>query len=541
MGVRSTSWALAGFLAVASALAGGPTSANPAPPADRAIASAVTPADDLVVAHGQVVIQAKPLKYTTRTGLIPIYNDATGELMARMFIVAYTVEPSQGGRRSRPLTFLWNGGPGSNAGETHLAGFGPKGYIAPATYPQWTSPPSRIGDRPETLLATTDLVFVDPVGTGYSRATNEHNRELLYTVNGDAEAVAEMIRIYRTRLDAFDQPLFIGGESYGTTRAMEVAAALARRRTPLDGVILISGGYSVGQQVPGPLARALQVPYFTAMAHYHKRLPADLQALSRDEAVSRATAWARTEYVSSLEKLDGLTPEQRSALLAQLQRYTGVDPRFVDPKTLVLTKDVALDRLLDDKNLELGRYDSRMSAKRRNLAQPWAPTLDPSIIPMLDLMQGTSPSLIEYIRGPLGYRNDLLYKGPFGEGFHPQPLIYVAPGIADDWMSVLWEQHGDAAARAEAQRARASAPPALKRAMQLEPQMLVFNVTGMYDASCAEKDEAVARSDPEFRKRVRNGCYPAGHMIYTDAEVRRTFQRDFSRFVSDALAANHQP
>jgi carboxypeptidase C (cathepsin A) len=506
--------------------------------------------DQMAVTHNQVMIGGKPLRYTTRTGLIPIYDDATGALMARMFVVAYTVDRAPG-QKPRPLTFLWNGGPGANSSESHLVGFGPKGYVTPSTFPEWTAPPSKIADRPETLLTVSDLVFVDPIGTGYSRAVTDADRDVLYTTKGDAEAVAEMIRVYRTRYDAFDQPLFISGESYGTTRAMEVAWALARRRTPLAGVVLISGFYDLGQKVPHSLQQALDVPMFTATAHYFKRLPPDLQSEPRDQAVADAEKWARSEYAPALDAIDTLTPDQRSAVSAKLARYTGLDPRFIDQKTLVVSKDDDLDRLLDDRGLELGRYDSRLTAPRRDLsAAPWVPTRDPSIMPVLEMMQGTSPSEIRYLRYTLGFRTDLLYKGPFGEGFHPAPLRDVIPGIADDWMTLAWDRKTKADATAAQTPsapppdlpqvppgAKAQSEPPLRRAMEAEPGMRLMNVRGLYDSSCAEIDEAVARTDAGLRSRIRNKCYPSGHAFYTDAAVRGDYQRDFEEFVRAAISA----
>ena len=559
------------IIAAAVNLATGASLSSAAPTGSgfRLSGAPTTPSEEMAITAGQVTSAGKTLKYTAQAGLIPIYNDATGELMARLFIVAYTAEraPHQ---PPRPLTFIWNGGPGSSSSQVHLVGFGPKGFKTPETYPQWlTSPPAEIGDRPETWLAASDLVFVDPIGTGYSRATSERNRAILYTQRGDAEAVAEAIRIYRTRADAFDAPLFIAGESYGTTRAMEVAAALERRRTHLAGVILISGGYNTGQSVPPALNSALQISMYTATSHFHKRLPPDLQALSRDEAVQQAVTWARSAYAPALEKRDSLTPSERSTVVDGLVRYTGIDPQFIDNKTLVLDKEVFLDRLLDDRDMELGRYDSRMAFRRRNLEMSWAPNNDPSIKPMLDLMQGTSVPALRYIRNTLQYRSDLLYHGPFGEALHPLPLTQVQPGIYDDWTTLMWNR--DAAPAADAQTVQKAAPegaqsgapqsaqpaPAqeasqrageqaahrelpLRQAMEVNPRLLVFIVGGMFDGSCAARDEAVARTDAQFRGRVRNGCYAAGHMVYTDAEVRKALQHDFIKFVHDAVDGRSQ-
>ncbi len=498
----------------------------------------VTPAEDMVVTHGRVVVDGKALIYTVHTGLLPIYDNDTGELAARMFVIAYTLD-RPAGAAPRPLTFVWNGGPGSSSSQVHLMGFGPKTFQMPPTYPEWKGQPSVIGDNADTWLAVSDLVFVDPIGTGYSRATSDAWRDKLYTTFGDAEAVAEMIRVYRTRFDAFDRPLFLAGESYGTTRAMYVAEALSRRRTPVSGVVLISGFYDLGQQVPASLRAALDMPMFTATVWYHKRLPAELQAVSQEEAVRQATDWARNTYAPALERKDSLSVDERAKIVAGLARYTGLDPKFIDPKKLVVDKGDFTDHLLEDKGLELGRYDSREVLPRRKPGQQWGPRQDPSLTPMVDLMEGTSPPLIRYLRDTLGYHSDLLYRGPWGNSFHPDPIPFNPAGYADDWMALMWD-HGAAMKGQGSQRGLNGAPegpPPLELAMQAEPRMIVFSVTGLYDGSCVERDEEVARTDPGLRDRVRTGCYAAGHMVYTDTATRHELRRDFGKFVADGVAA----
>ena len=526
-------WRAAGFALAALALA----ATAPAPrPTAVAVAPPVTPADDMVVTHGRVAIDGKPLAYTVHTGLLPIYDNDTGQLAARMFVIAYTAD-RPAGAPPRPLTFLWNGGPGSSSSQIHLMGFGPKGFAMPDTYPQWKAPPSRIADRPETWLATSDLVFVDPIGTGYSRAVSEAWRDRLYTTHGDGEAVAEMIRVYRTRFDAFDQPLFLAGESYGTTRAMEVAADLARRRAPVAGVILISGFYDAGEKVAPALREALQAPFFTATAWYHHRLAPDLQALTQDQAVARATAWARSDYAPALARAGQLAPDERNRVAAALARYAGVDPKLVDPKTLRLSKDQVMDDMLADRGLELGRYDSRLATPRRDPGKVWGPREDPSLLPMIDLMEGNSPALIRYLRGDLGYKSDLLYRGPWGGAFHPDPFKPTGPVLKDDWMAAMWDHGAALRPPARGQAEGATEPPPLEAAMSAEPKMLVWSVEGLYDGSCAAREEAIAETPRPLRARVRASCYPAGHMVYTDKAVRLRLQRDFTAFVRDAAAA----
>jgi carboxypeptidase C (cathepsin A) len=488
-------------------------------------AAPIAPHEDKVVTtHHQVkLVGGKVLNYTARAGLLPLYVNDTGELMGSVFFVAYGVEPPAGAA-PRPVTFLWNGGPGSNSAQLQFMAAGPRRPTTAATYPEYgpdTETP--LIDNPDTWLENSDLVFIDPPGTGFSRATSTAFRDVLYTARGDAEAVAEAIRVYLNRYDGWRQPLFIGGESYGTTRAMLVAEALEKRRTHLSGVILMSGEYAVGQTVSAALNQALSITEYTAIAHYHKRLPADLQALSNTEAVKQAEAWARTVYAPALEKRDALTPDERTAVMAGLKRYTGVDGQYVDAKTLRLDSGVFHDRLVAAQGLELGRYDGRITLKSRPEGTPWLPTGDPSLARMADLMNGTSRVFNGYIRHDLGFESDLAYRGPFGGAFHPEPLDIDPPsGVAADWMTRMFKMG-----------AKDDLPGTpLARAMRIDPKLRVWNVRGMYDASCAVMDEAIAQSPPDIRPRVSGTCAVGGHMFYTDLETRRTIKRQFDAFTS---------
>ncbi len=502
-------------------------------------AQAPTPFDSIVTTHCQSVVSGKTLRYTVRAGLLPLLENDTGELMARMFFISYTVDRAPGDP-PRPLTFLWNGGPGSNAAQLHVIGFGPKRVKTAETYPAWgANTETALVDNHETWLVSSDLVFVDPIGTGFSRATSVEYRDILYTTRGDAESVAEFIRLYRTRFSAWNAPVFIVGESYGTTRAMAVAEALEKRRHRLAGVVLMSGSFSVGERVPPELNQALQLSLYTATAHYHERLAPGLQALGQDDAVKEAVAWARTIYAPVLAKRDSATPAERAEVLAGLERFTSLKAADFDQRTLAISKDQFMDRLMADRGLELGRYDSRMSVTSRNPTTPWGPLLDPSLRPMIDLMQGSSRLFNSYVRDTLKYRSDLLYRGPFGEAFHPRPLATAPNGVASDWMTNMFNTGARAAAgtRPAGDADTASAPP-LRRAMELNPKLRVMNETGIYDASCAQMDEAVARAEPALRSRITNRCYVGGHMMYSDLETRRVMQRDFADFVRSALGAS---
>jgi carboxypeptidase C (cathepsin A) len=487
-----------------------------------------------------VVVDGRTIPYTATAGLYPLLVNDTGERMGSMFFVAYVADRAEG-EPPRPLTFVWNGGSVANSAQVHVVGFGPRRVSTGETYPEWgPDTETELVGHPHTWLSASDLVFVDPPGTGFSRATTEAFRDVLYTTRGDAEAVAEFIRLYLTRNDRWDAPLFIAGESYGTTRAMAVAEALERRRTRLEGVVLISGGYDVGQEMPDALRRALGVSELAAIGHHHGRLAPELQDLTRDEAVERAVDWAREVYAPALEAVDELGEDERDAVARGLHRFTGIDPEHVDRESLEI--EAYTDNLLYDAGLEIGRYDGRMTTPHRGEDVVWVPFRDPSLAPMLDLMQGKSKLFNSYVRDTLGFRSDLLYRGPFGGAFHPEPVHAHRDGVASDWMTFMFETGPYNAQPADDEtaplgpwEASESFAPPLRQAMEMNPDLRVMNMKGMYDGSCAAMDEAVARSDAGLRERVRNHCYAGGHMWYSDLEPRVRAQRHFEAFVRDAL------
>jgi carboxypeptidase C (cathepsin A) len=194
-------------------------------------------------ANGQV------LSYTARAGLIPILDNDAGDIRANIFFVAYSADRAAG-QPPRPVTFLWNGGPGANSSLVHLSGFGPRRIRSAGDPATEAAVPPVIEDNDATWLEFTDLVFVDPAGTGFSRLVKAEYARQFYSTLGDIASIAEFIRVYRTHFDLFDAPLFLAGESYGTWRASGVAEALERRGQRVSGVILISGGIQMGPVSP---------------------------------------------------------------------------------------------------------------------------------------------------------------------------------------------------------------------------------------------------------------------------------------------------
>jgi len=465
--------------------------------------------DGVVTTHHHAVVGGTALQYTAKAGLIPIRDNDTGDVHANMFYIAYMLDRPPGSP-PRPLAFLWNGGPGSNSGLVHLLGFGPRRIaLAIGSMPRLSPSGTTLVDNQDSWLAFTDLVFVDPIGTGYSRPVKPEYAAEFYQGRGDAESVAEFIRVYSLRNDAHESPLYLVGESYGVTRCALVAEALERRHTTLTGVIMLSGGFPLADIGPGQ-ATALGLPTFTAAAHYNKKLPADLQSQDIQSVLRSAEAYAKGDYTAALSAVDSLTAQQRDAVVARLARFTGLPAARIDRDKLRIPMEEFSLALLEDKNLMVGRYDSRVVGPRDPSPQ-YDPTKDPSLKDILDGI-----SLIRYLRNEIGYQSDLFYQGPFGGGY-PPPTSFRG-----DWMSVRWNRTGPQPSPGDNFRA----------AMAANPRLRVMVVSGIYDlvSNYFAIEQAAAKLPADLAGRVSIRTYAGGHAIYTDDAVRHQFRTDAAAF-----------
>ena len=458
----------------------------------------------IVTTHHAVTVGGRVLRYTARAGTIPIRDNETGDVHARIFFVAYTLDHAPA-VPVRPLTFLWNGGPGSNAGLVHLAGFGPRRIAT-------TRAGSVLVDNQETWLTASDLVFVDPVGTGYSRPVKSEYEPEFYQSRGDAEAVAEFIRVCRLRLAALASPIYLVGESYGVTRASLVADALTRRGTKVAGVFLLSGEFPLPSDVPASMDSALRLPVWTAAAHFYHKLPTELQQRSTDDAITASLTYATSEYVHALARVDSLTPAERSAVVTQLARFSGLPASGIDTATLRVTTEQMSTTLLGRDRM-VGRYDSRLAGPPDTSGGPYDPTTDPSLKDILD-----ARAVLRYLREELGYQSDLSYQGPFGGGY-PPPTRFRG-----DWMSVKWNWHPDTTAQ----------PGGLAAALARDPALRVFLACGYYDLLgwCYAQDNAARHLPPAIRSRVTSHVYAGAHAIYSDDASRRALRTDALRFIA---------
>ena len=285
---------------------------------------ATLPANPVVTRH-KSLIGGREISYSATAGQLPIMNDA-GETEAQIFFIAYAAGKAAPDSR-RPLMFIFNGGPGAASVWLHLGAAGPRrvqmlpdGGMPPAPY--------RLKDNEFSWLDRADLVFIDPVGTGFSRAAKPETAKKFASVQGDIDSVGRFIRLYLTRYERWNSPLFLAGESYGTFRAAGLSEYLVEHGIALNGIILVSSilnlqttSFAHGNDLPYQLF----LPSYTATAWYHRKLPRHIPA-DLDQALAAAELWASGDYATALGKGDRLTPGERQAALEKTGRFYRTGP-----------------------------------------------------------------------------------------------------------------------------------------------------------------------------------------------------------------------
>ncbi len=468
-----------------------------------------TPEDVPQVRKHTISIKGKPLNYTTTTGLMPIRNAQTGEIEAKIFFMAYTLD-GVADNAKRPLMFSFNGGPGSASVWLHLGALGPKrakmlddGLLPP--------PPYNLVDNEQTWLTDTDLVFIDPVGTGYSRAIKPELAAKFFSVNGDLDSVGETIRMYLGRFERWNSPLFLVGESYGTTRASGLSNLLFEKGIGLNGIMLISTvmnfqtiRFADGNDLTYPLI----FPSYTATAWYHKRLSADLQKKSLAEVLKEAEKFATEDLTVGLAKGDRMTAPERQSLIEKFSRLSGLSQIYVDQNNFRVDLSRFNKELLRDKKLTTGRLDSRFTGIDKDLAGDNVES-DPS---MNAIRPPYTATFNNYVRLDLGFKSDLEY--------------YILGGGVGRWD---WNQNNG----------YTNTAPTLQQAMQKNPYMKIFVASGYYDMAtpyfAAEYTLATMNLDASLRKNISVNYYEAGHMMYIEKNSLRKLKDDASLFIQTAL------
>ena len=440
--------------------------------------------------------------------MMPIKN-REGETEARMFFMAYTLDDA-GNRNRRPLTFSFNGGPGSASVWLHLGAIGPKRVKMNADG-SMPAPPYELIDNDQTWLSGSDLVFIDPVGTGYSRAARPELASRFFGLAGDIESVGEFIRMYLTRYERWTSPLFLAGESYGTTRASALSEYLIQRGIAFNGIMLISSimNFETTNFAPGnDLPYALYLPSYAATAWYHKKLPPDLQSKSVQQVVAEVEQWAGTEYLTGLQKGNQLTSQERQDLVNKLARYTGLETRFVDNANLRVNLNLFRKELLRNEKRSIGRLDSRFKGYDANLATDSA-EFDASETAIRPPYTATFNN---YVRSELGYKSDLEY-------------YILGGGITSPWNWGTNNNYVDTSV-------------ALRTALARNPYLKVFVAMGYYDMAtpyfAAHYTLQHISLDPALLKNVSTSYYEAGHMMYIDEKSLSKLHADIEKFMQDS-------
>jgi len=465
------------------------------------------PADQISVTRHKLKIGKREIAYTATCGTVVLKEEAEKEgksegekARAKVFFIAYTLDDVQGAaphgdrinnRATRPVTFSFNGGPGSSSVWLHLGVVGPK-RVALDDEGFAPTPPGRLVDNEFSMLDSTDLVFIDPVGTGYSRMVEGEKVKEYHEYKRDLESVGEFIRLWTTRYGRWKSPKYLIGESYGTTRASGLSLHLMQRYGMyLNGIMLVS--VALDFQVlrfdhANDTPPVIFLPTYAATAWYHKRLPADLQKKPLRKVLDEVEAFASGEYSNALFQGSRLAPKDRKAVVAKLARYTGLSPEYIEQTDLRIEIFRFCKELMRDEHRTVGRLDSRFTGRDRDSAGEEF-EFDPA---MVEIYGAYASAMNDYVRNGLRFEAD-----------HPYEVIKA---LYVDWG---WKEYSNRFLAVGAQ---------LRQAMSMNNRMRVLVANGYYDLATPHygSDYTVAHLGlaPELRDNITVSYYEAGHMMY---------------------------
>jgi carboxypeptidase C (cathepsin A) len=459
-----------------------------------------------------VLIRDQEIAYAATAGTI-VLKDEDGKSKASVFYVAYTRDQGEAEASVRPITFSFNGGPGSSSVWLHLGLLGPRRVLMDDDGNP-PPPPYRLVDNTYSLLDVTDLVFIDPVTTGYSRAVSEEEEKRFHAFDKDIESVGEFIRLYTTRHQRWSSPKFLIGESYGTTRAAGLAGHLQERHGMyLNGIMLIStilnfqsGYFHVGNDLP----HILFLPTYTATAWYHRQLDPELQE-DLDRTLAEVEEFALSDYALALMRGAALSPEERARVVAKLARYTGLSEAYIEQANLRIEIHRFTKQLLRDQHRSVGRLDSRFTGIDRDSAGEKF-DFDPSYA----AIQGPyTACLNDYVRRDLEFEIDITYE--------------ILTDRVRPWSYGEFENR------------YVNTAETLRRAMSQNPHLKVFVANGCFDLATPYFATRYTFDhlglDPSLRDNVVMAHYRAGHMMYIHRPSLEMLKEDLSRFIESSVQA----
>jgi len=448
-------------------------------------------------------IDGREIKYTATTGTLPIRLD-NGQVAARMFFVAYTKDGED--TKTRPVSFLYNGGPGAATIWLHMGSFAPR-HVQMADDGFQPAPPYRLVDNENSILDATDLVFIDAISTGYSRTAPGVSSQQFHGQSGDLRAFGEFINTYLTTYSRWPSPKYLIGESYGTIRSAGLSEELqSRHGIELNGIVLVSSLLTYQTLSPAPsndVAYAANIETFTADAWFHRKLPADLQAMTIKQVVDQSRTFAWGDYMAALTKGNTLTDAEKNAMAQKLARFTGLSTPFILNANLRVTADRFRKELLRDRRLAIGRLDGRFTSIDADAAGE-REEFDISN----SALQGPYTAMFQdYVKNELKWETDLHYP----TSGNVRPWTYV-------------------------QNAYMDMTEPLRSAMTHNPFLKVFVAIGYYDMATimggAEFNFTHLAYDKQVTDRVSYGYYEAGHMIYTRPSEHKKLRADIVKFIA---------
>jgi len=459
------------------------------------------PRETSSVTRHTVTINGEPITYKATAGTILLKEDY-GKSVASIFYIAY-IKEGVDDKSKRPLLFSFNGGPGTASVWLHLGVLGPRrvhydeeGFAL--------QPPYKLVDNEYSILDVADVVFIDPVATGYSRMAPGEDPHKFHGTMSDIESVAEFIRLYTTRNKRWESPKFLIGESYGTTRASGLAGHLQSEQLMfLNGVILVSAT-SLNVETGGDVGYALILPHYTATAWYHNQLPDDLQRKDLRPLLDEVEKFAMNEYLRALVK-GGYVPEgEKEEVVKKLSRYTGLSEEYIKQTNLRIDRGRFRKELLRHKRRTVGRLDSRYKGMDKDAA---GETYEYDQA-MAD-WEGAFPSTFNhYVRDELKYETDLKYE---------------------IWGNVRpWKRDPDV-----------NVGEMLRRAMTRNKYLKVMIAEGYYDAACdyftAQYVFSHIDLTGELKDRIKFAFYESGHMMYIHKQSLIKMKKDMADFIRSAL------
>ncbi len=477
------------------------------------------PTDEIAITRHRATIGGRDIAYIVTCGTLVLREEAEKEgksegekARAKVFFVAYTLDDAPD-KAKRPVTFSFNGGPGSSSVWLHLGVLGPKrvelddeGFASP--------PPGRLVANELSLLDASDLVFVDPVGTGFSRMVEGEAVKEYHDYRRDLESVGAFIRLWVSRYGRWSSPKYLIGESYGTTRASGLAGHLIERYGMyLNGVMLLSCAldFQVLRFDPSnDLPHILFLPTYAATAWFHGKLAPELRAKPLRELLREVEAFAGGEYASALFQGARLAPAERTRLAAKIARFTGLSPEYVERTELRVEILRFCKELLRAEGRTVGRLDSRYTGFDRDSAGEKF-EFDPG---MMQIYGAYAAAMNDYVRGELRFEADVPY-----EIIKP---LYMTWG----WNDFV--------------NRYASVGETLRKALAMNPHMRVFVASGYYDFAtphfAADYSLDHLALAPELRKNISVTYYEAGHMMYVHKPSLAKLAAELRRFVAAPTA-----